>query len=87
MWHDIALTNSQFILEIMDRYISDITKLRDAIEKKDSRYLVDTFNRSRLFKTKKTYRKDRAIDFISKPCSELRGEITCLLYTSDAADE
>ena len=42
MWHDIALTNSQFILEIMDRYIADITKLRDAIEKKFSllsRYL------------------------------------------------
>ena len=76
MWHDIALTNSQFILEIMDRYIADITKLRDAIEKKDSRYLVDTFNRSRLFKTKKTYRNDRGIDFISKPCGELRGEIT-----------
>ena len=43
MWHDIFLANSHATLEVLERFVDDLNKLRDAIQSQDSETLLGVF--------------------------------------------
>ena len=47
MWHDIMRANKTAILQSMDLFIDNLTRLRAGIEREDSDYLLDVFSRAK----------------------------------------
>jgi len=47
MWHDIMRANKTAILQSMDLFIDNLTRLRSSIENEDSNYLLDVFSRAK----------------------------------------
>ena len=47
MWRDIALANRTAILNVLDRVLSDFTRLRQAVDQADQDHLIDVFTRAR----------------------------------------
>lgn len=47
MWHDIMRANKTAILQSMDLFIDNITRLRRSIEHENSDYLLDVFSRAK----------------------------------------
>lgn len=47
MWHDIMRANKDAILQSMDLFIDNLSRLRTSIEKEDSKYLLDVFSRAK----------------------------------------
>ncbi|MDH5325787.1 MAG: prephenate dehydrogenase/arogenate dehydrogenase family protein [Gammaproteobacteria bacterium] len=47
MWHDICVTNGDAILAMLDRFTADLGLLRQAIEDKNSDYILEVFRRAK----------------------------------------
>ena len=47
MWHDICVTNDKAIVEMLDLFIDDLERLRNAIKSGDSDYLLQVFTRAK----------------------------------------
>ena len=47
MWRDVFLTNKSAVLEILQRFTEDLTAMQKAIRRGDSKFLFDTFTRTR----------------------------------------
>ena len=47
MWHDVALSNKEAVLESLDLFTDGLSRLRRAIEHGDSQELLGTFERAR----------------------------------------
>lgn len=47
MWHDICVTNDQSIVAMLDLFMADLERLRDAIKAGDSDYLLQVFTRAK----------------------------------------
>lgn len=47
MWHDICVNNRTEILAMLDLFMKDLDKLRQAIANNDSDYLLDVFQRAK----------------------------------------
>ena len=47
MWNDICVTNSEAILVMLDRFTADLALLRQAIEDKNSEYILEVFRRAK----------------------------------------
>jgi prephenate dehydrogenase len=47
MWRDIFKSNGPAVLKILDRYMADLEKLREALAAGDTEVLVDTFQRAK----------------------------------------
>lgn len=54
MWHDIMRANKQAVLQAMDLFIDNLTRLRQGIEQEDSAYLLDVFCRAKTARDKFT---------------------------------
>jgi prephenate dehydrogenase len=48
MWRDIALTNREALLEMIERFEADLSGLKEAIRTGDAAMLHDYFLRSKL---------------------------------------
>jgi prephenate dehydrogenase len=47
MWHDICVNNRDAILQVLQRFQSDLDKLGKAIANDDSEYILDVFKRAK----------------------------------------
>jgi cyclohexadieny/prephenate dehydrogenase len=47
MWHDIMRANKTAILQSMDLFIDNLSRLRSSIEREDSDYLLNVFSRAK----------------------------------------
>jgi cyclohexadieny/prephenate dehydrogenase len=47
MWHDIMRANKTAILQSMDLFLANLTRLRSSIEHEDSAYLLDVFSHAK----------------------------------------
>lgn len=47
MWHDIMRANKAAILQSMDLFIDNLSRLRSSIEREDSDYLLNVFSRAK----------------------------------------
>src|SRR5690554_8041181 len=47
MWHDIMRANKSAILQSMDLFIDNLTRLRSSIEHEDSGYMLEVFSRAK----------------------------------------
>jgi prephenate dehydrogenase len=47
MWHDICVTNDKSIVAMLDLFMADLERLRDAIKAGDSDYLLQVFKRAK----------------------------------------
>lgn len=47
MWHDICVTNDKSIVAMLDLFMTDLERLRDAIKAGDSDYLLQVFTRAK----------------------------------------
>jgi len=47
MWHDICLNNREALLDMLNRFSKDISKLTEAIETQDSEFILKLFNRAK----------------------------------------
>jgi len=47
MWHDICLNNREALLDMLNRFSKDISKLTKAIETQDSEFILKLFNRAK----------------------------------------
>ncbi|MEZ5529948.1 MAG: bifunctional prephenate dehydrogenase/3-phosphoshikimate 1-carboxyvinyltransferase [Porticoccaceae bacterium] len=47
MWHDIVMANSSALLSVLDKFTDHVNSLKEAINKKDSEYLLGVFTRAR----------------------------------------
>ncbi len=47
MWHDICLANQTAILEVLDEFNADLTKLATAIRENDSQTIMNVFKRAK----------------------------------------
>src|SRR5690606_31849727 len=47
MWHDIMRANKTSILQSMDLFIDNLTRLRSSIENEDSGYMLEVFTRAK----------------------------------------
>ncbi|KPJ93635.1 MAG: prephenate dehydrogenase [Gammaproteobacteria bacterium SG8_11] len=47
MWHDICVTNEKSIVAMLDLFMADLERLRDAIKAGDSDYLLQVFTRAK----------------------------------------
>ena len=89
MWHDIALGNSEAILESLDEFTQGVQELRHAIVEKDSKALLGIFERARAARlhfatllARRSYMapmkakaKDSTETFIASPGGVLSGEL------------
>lgn len=50
MWENICLTNPDSIIKFLDAFSGYITQMKEAIEKKDSVFLIDYFSRSKEYR-------------------------------------
>jgi len=84
MWHDIAKTNKDAVLNALDLVIDKFSELREAIAQEDSKYIKGVFTRSQVARNhfsavlqQRSYRqnKERSMDFIAKHGGSVKGEI------------
>ena len=47
MWHDIFMSNGPATVDVLDKYIADLQRLRQAVLEKNSRELMNTFTRAK----------------------------------------
>mgnify|MGYP000022794299 CR=1 FL=1 len=47
MWHDIFLANDEATIGVLDRFVADLTELREAIKAQDGNHLLGVFTRAR----------------------------------------
>jgi len=47
MWRDVFLNNSESVLEVVDRFIEDLSALKRAIRWNDGETLLDHFSKTR----------------------------------------
>ena len=47
MWHDICVANKDALLDVLQRFSTDLIQLREAIEQADSNTLYDVFRRAK----------------------------------------
>jgi cyclohexadieny/prephenate dehydrogenase len=47
MWRDVFLHNREAVLEMLDRFLSDLALMREAIRASDGQTMFDTFSRTR----------------------------------------
>jgi cyclohexadieny/prephenate dehydrogenase len=47
MWSDIFTYNSEAVLEMLELFSNDLSKLKDAVSKKDSTLLFSNFEKTR----------------------------------------
>lgn len=47
MWHDICLSNSNAILKVLKKFSDDLSMLEQAVKDKDSKTLLDVFQRAK----------------------------------------
>jgi prephenate dehydrogenase len=47
MWHDICVNNREAILNILNRFETDLSRLGQAIADNDSNYILDVFKRAK----------------------------------------
>ena len=47
MWHDIMRANKTSVLNALDLFINNLTRLRTSIENEDSEYLLNVFSRAK----------------------------------------
>lgn len=47
MWHDIFMLNGEATIEVLDKYMTDLSRLRAAIKNRDSNELMATFKRAK----------------------------------------
>ena len=47
MWNDICLANDEALLKVLDVYIQDLGKLRNAIEQNDSESILRIFENAK----------------------------------------
>ncbi len=47
MWHDICLHNETALLDMLDRFTDDLSRLRQAIAEDDGDYLLEVFSRAK----------------------------------------
>jgi len=47
MWHDIVMANSTALLSVLDNFTDHVNSLKEAINNKDSEYLLGVFTRAR----------------------------------------
>ncbi len=47
MWHDICLANREALVAVMDRFLDDLARLREAVAAGDSDFLRQTFERAK----------------------------------------
>jgi 3-phosphoshikimate 1-carboxyvinyltransferase len=47
MWHDIMRANKKGVLNALDLFIANLTRLRASIETEDSQYMLDVFTRAK----------------------------------------
>jgi len=47
MWHDICVTNDKAIVAMLDLFMADLERLRNAINSGDSDYLLQVFARAK----------------------------------------
>jgi prephenate dehydrogenase len=47
MWHDICVTNDKAIVAMLDLFMADLERLRNAIKSGDSDYLLQVFTRAK----------------------------------------
>ncbi len=47
MWHDICLANREALVAVMDRFLDDLARLREAVAAGDSEFLRQTFERAK----------------------------------------
>lgn len=47
MWHDICVSNNDAIVQMLDLFMNDLEKLRDAIRHGDGYYLLQVFQRAK----------------------------------------
>lgn len=47
MWHDIFLANDEATIGVLDRFVADLSELREAIKSQDSNHLLGVFTRAR----------------------------------------
>ena len=85
MWHDIALGNSEAVLESLDHFTQGVEQFRTAIVEKDSKALLGIFERARAARlhfatmlARRSYMasmKDSTETFIASPGGVLSGEL------------
>jgi len=84
MWHDIAQTNKEAVINALDVVLEKFSDLRDAIAQDDSKYIKGVFTRSQVARNhfsavlqQRSYRqnKERSMDFIAKHGGSVKGEI------------
>ena len=47
MWRDVFLNNRDAVLEMLDRFLTDLALMREAIRARDGETMFDTFSRTR----------------------------------------
>jgi len=47
MWHDICLNNREALLDMLNRFSEDLTKLTQAVESQDSDFILKLFQRAK----------------------------------------
>ncbi len=85
MWHDIALGNSEAVLESLDHFTKGLSELRSAIVAKDSTALLGIFERARVARNhfatmlaRRSYMaslENNTETFIAAPGGQLAGEL------------
>tara|TARA_B100000579_G_scaffold88048_2_gene69196 strand:- start:1174 stop:1683 length:510 start_codon:yes stop_codon:yes gene_type:complete len=50
MWKDIFIDNSELIINAIDKFVQNLTEFKNAIAEKDSKKLLDIFEKSKEFR-------------------------------------
>lgn len=62
MWHDIVRANHAAMVQVLDGYLDELHRLRDAIAADDSVAIMDSFTRARAA-------RERYLELVEKPAS------------------
>jgi prephenate dehydrogenase len=62
MWHDIVRANREAVVGVIDGYLADLARLRDAIAVDDGATLLDCFTRARAA-------RERYLELVEKPAA------------------
>ncbi len=85
MWHDIMRANKTSVLQALDLFIDNLTRLRSGIEREDSEYLLGVFTRAKSARdhfTKMLAKRalvdsmsQKKIDYLLQPGGSLHGTL------------
>ena len=50
MWKDIFIDNSELIITAIENFVKNLTEFKNAIKEKDSKKLLDIFEKSKEFR-------------------------------------